>query len=467
MPKQNSNLRLRIVRNAETDTTQPSTKRARIAVRMHHPNPLFERWLQEMIAKAEERNTMGRIPLQKALESLRMFPLPLASGRDCFILAHFGRTICEALDQKLRAYVANGGETLGSCREVVERVLNDRGQGHYRELVRVLGEEEEVVAAAEVEYQLPEDLDLGDTEDEMEPCPGTSSEPTEQVVNIRDPKVILLVDTAETIGKSKSNLDRTLKALQQNHVEHEVRRLSVGDFLWIVRDDTGVEFVLPYVVERKRMDDLASSIKDGRFHEQKFRLKQCGLANVIYLIEHLGNNRQVGVPASTLSQAALNTFVQDFTVKYTENHLHTVLYLATMTGLLGKNVKNKTFQNITNLPAEQLAEVTKDFNLSQSTIPLIAFETFNKQSSKTRACTVKEVFMKQLLQVKLLTIEKVNAIVERYPTPRKLFLAFERCTSEAEKERLLNLPYGPAKRNIGLKLSKIVYQLFMSDVYLR
>ncbi|XP_039437424.1 crossover junction endonuclease MUS81 [Culex pipiens pallens] len=460
MPKQNSNLRLRIVPDA--DTTQPSTKRARIAVRMHHPNPLFERWLQEMIAKAEERNTMGRIPLQKALESLRMFPLPLASGRDCFILAHFGRTICEALDQKLRAHVANGGETLGSCREVVERVLNDRREGHYRELVRVLGKGEEDVAA-EVEYQLPEDLDLGDTEDEMEPCAGTSSEPAEQVVNIWDPKVILLVDTAETIGKSKSNLDRTLKALQQNHVEHEVRRLSVGDFLWIVRDDTGAEFILPYIVERKRMDDLASSIKDGRFHEQKFRLKQCGLANVIYLIEHLGNNRQVGVPASTLSQAALNTFVQDFTVKYTENHLHTVLYLATMTGLLGKNVKNKTFQNITN----QLGEATKDFNLSHSTIPLIAFETFNKQSSKTRACTVREIFMKQLLQVKLLTIEKVNAIVERYPTPRKLFLAFERCTSEDQKERLLNLPYGPAKRNIGLKLSKIVYQLFMSDVYQR
>uniref|UniRef100_A0A1Q3EWB5 Crossover junction endonuclease MUS81 n=1 Tax=Culex tarsalis TaxID=7177 RepID=A0A1Q3EWB5_CULTA len=474
MPNQNSNQRstvrrrIRIVPDGEPPCS--SSKRARIAVRMHHPNPLFERWLQEMIAKAEEKNTMGRIPLQKALESLRMFPLPLASGRDCFILAHFGRTICEALDQKLRAHVANGGKLAGTTgQEVVERALNDPGAGCYTQLLRMLGEAERVdeEPGTEVAYELPEDLDLGDTEDEMEPCPQTSSTSTQQFVNIRDPKVILLVDTAETIGKSKSNLDRTLKALQQNHVEHEVRRLSVGDFLWTVRDDTGAEYILPYIVERKRMDDLASSIKDGRFHEQKFRLKQCGLANVIYLIEHLGNNRQVGVPASTLSQAALNTFVQDFTVKYTENHLHTVLYLATMTGLLVKNVKNKTFLNITNHSPEQLAEATKNFNLSQSTIPLLAFESFNKQSSKTRPCTVKEIFMKQLLQVKLLTIEKVNAIVERYPTPRKLFLAFERCTSEAEKERLLNLQYGPAKRNIGLKLSKIVYQLFMSDVYQR
>ena len=29
------------------------------------------------------------------------------------------------------------------------------------------------------------------------------------------------------------------------------------------------EIVLEYVVERKRMDDLAGSIIDGRFHEQK------------------------------------------------------------------------------------------------------------------------------------------------------------------------------------------------------
>lgn len=458
--------RIRIVTDADAPN---SSKRTRIAVQLHHPNPLFERWLQEMITKAEEKNTMGRIPLQKALDSLRMFPLPLASGRDCFILAHFGRTICEALDQKLRAHLANGGELPGTSSEIMERVINNPGEGHYRKLVGMLREEEKLdeELRPELEYELQQVLDLEDTEDEIEPCPQTASNPTEQFVNIRDPKVILLVDTAETIGKSKSNLDRTLKALQQNNVQHEVRRLSVGDFLWIVRDDTGADYILPYVVERKRMDDLASSIKDGRFHEQKFRLKHCGLANVIYLIEHLGNNRQVGVPASTLSQAALNTFVQDFAVKYTENHLHTVLYLATITSLLDKNVKNKSFLNITNHTPEQLAEATKNFNLSKSTIPLFEFETFNKQSSKTRPCTVKEIFMKQLLQIKLLTIEKVNAIVERYPTPRKLFLAFERCTSETEKEQLLNLPYGPANRNIGLKLSKIVYQLFMSDVYQR
>jgi len=50
----------------------------------------------------------------------------------------------------------------------------------------------------------------------------------------------------------------------------EVRRLKVGDFAWIARcRKTNDELILPYIIERKRMDDLSASIVDGRFHEQK------------------------------------------------------------------------------------------------------------------------------------------------------------------------------------------------------
>lgn len=45
----------------------------------------------------------------------------------------------------------------------------------------------------------------------------------------------------------------------------------MGDFAWVVRRRGGgdVEAVLDCVVERKRVDDLASSITDGRYREQK------------------------------------------------------------------------------------------------------------------------------------------------------------------------------------------------------
>lgn len=50
----------------------------------------------------------------------------------------------------------------------------------------------------------------------------------------------------------------------------EVRRLKVGDFTWIARcRETNDELVMPHIIERKRLDDLSTSIIDGRFHEQK------------------------------------------------------------------------------------------------------------------------------------------------------------------------------------------------------
>lgn len=124
-------------------------------------------------------------------------------------------------------------------------------------------------------------------------------------------------------------------------VPHEVKHLKVGDYTWICRDrTTKKELVLPYIVERKRVDDFGSSIKDGRFHEQKFRLKQCGLQNLIYLVESYGQNNHTGLPLTTLQQAATNTLVQDgFCVKFTESLRGTAEYLSCMTGILNNIYK--------------------------------------------------------------------------------------------------------------------------------
>jgi ERCC4-type nuclease len=50
--------------------------------------------------------------------------------------------------------------------------------------------------------------------------------------------------------------------------------VAVGDFIWIAQRtvpqyDEFDEIVLDYIVERKRADDLVSSILDGRYKEQK------------------------------------------------------------------------------------------------------------------------------------------------------------------------------------------------------
>lgn len=137
--------------------------------------------------------------------------------------------------------------------------------------------------------------------------------------------------------KLKRSVDATIQFLEKEKIKFEVRKLQVGDFAWICRDhdNTNHELVIPYIVERKRVDDLGSSIKDGRFHEQKFRLKQSGIQNLIYLIESHGNNVHTGLPIQTLLQAATNTQVQSkFQVKFTDGHSESMLYLSVLTELL-------------------------------------------------------------------------------------------------------------------------------------
>lgn len=86
------------------------------------------------------------------------------------------------------------------------------------------------------------------------------------------------------------------------------------------------------------MDDLGQSIRDGRFHEQKFRLKQCGIQNLMYLVESYGKNTHTALPLTALMQGATNTLIQDqFQVKFTENHRHSMQYLSGMTTIL-KNI---------------------------------------------------------------------------------------------------------------------------------
>lgn len=80
------------------------------------------------------------------------------------------------------------------------------------------------------------------------------------------------------------------------------------------------------------MDDLGASIKDGRFHEQKFRLRKCGLSNVLYLVEHFGSNKHIGLPLPYLMQALANTRVQDgFKIHFTDSLTNSARFLAMMT----------------------------------------------------------------------------------------------------------------------------------------
>ena len=86
-------------------------------------------------------------------------------------------------------------------------------------------------------------------------------------------EVVMLVDTREIAGKGNGEgkgRKTIFQELLKRGVACEERSLALGDFLWIARDKRrGAEYVMDVIVERKKVDDMWASIKDGRYYEQK------------------------------------------------------------------------------------------------------------------------------------------------------------------------------------------------------
>ncbi|XP_050348624.1 crossover junction endonuclease MUS81 [Nymphalis io] len=263
--------------------------------------------------------------------------------------------------------------------------------------------------------------------------------------------IILLIDKNETSGLSKKNDPTVAEFNKFPDLKHEYRSLKVGDFTWVARHKTSnQELVLPYVVERKRMDDLGASIKDGRFHEQKFRLRKCGLKHVIYMVESYGKNKYVGLPVQTLMQGLANTRVQDnFKVHVTESLTHSARFLAMMTLRLTFEFKDKRL---------------KGHNKESYNDILMTFEFFNKSSIKNKPLSVTDTFIKLLLQIKGVSVEKALAITNVYKTPISLIKAYKLCTEKEGEILLANLKCGVTTRNVGPSVSKTVYQLFKFEI---
>ncbi|KAG6454302.1 crossover junction endonuclease MUS81 [Manduca sexta] len=262
--------------------------------------------------------------------------------------------------------------------------------------------------------------------------------------------VVLLIDKNETGGATRKNEPAVALFSRYPRLKHEYRSLKVGDFAWIARHHvTKQELVLPYIVERKRYDDFAASIKDGRFHEQKFRLHKCGLSNVFYMVESYGRNKNLGMPLQTLKQAVANTRVQDgFKTIFSDSLSHSVRLMALLT------IK---------LTAEYREEQLAGRNGAPRGDELMTFEYFTKVSSKNKSLTVTELFIKQLLQLKGLSVEKALAITKRYPTPMLLLDEYKKHDTEGGLMLLAYLKYGDMGRNVGPQVSRTIYQLFSDE----
>ncbi|MCJ1402557.1 Crossover junction endonuclease mus81 [Xylographa trunciseda] len=247
--------------------------------------------------------------------------------------------------------------------------------------------------------------------------------------------VELVLDNREV--RTKHDRDYIQDELRTHGVQPIVRPLDLGDALWVAKckdprllsslGEEGDEVILDWIVERKRLDDLLSSIKDGRFLEQKFRLHKSGVKNVVYVIEEITmdaeamqHNHERIMSAITSTQV-----VNGYFVKKTQKLDDTIRYLAKMTKMLKVLYESKP---ILLVPSASLSPTTYLPLLSSLATPHhITYDSFASLVSKSDSLTVRDVFLKMLMCTRGITGDKAMEIQKQWPTPKAFVEALEGC----------------------------------------
>ena len=285
--------------------------------------------------------------------------------------------------------------------------------------------------------------------------------------------VELLLDSREV--RAKTDRDYMQEELAKRGVTPTVRALELGDALWVARckepgwlarqGAEGDEVVLDWIVERKRLDDLLSSLRDGRFHEQKFRLKRSGVRNVAYLVEEISMDATYFQKYEEAVQSAMASMqvVNGYFLKRTQKMDDTISYLVSMTKTLktvyeGKPldvVPTKVLTTSNYLPLMQHLRETRP-----SASHHISYPAFASLASKSSNMALRDLFLKMLMCSKGVTGEKAIEIQKVWKTPNEFVKAYEGCgPGDDGRRRRMDLVASRLGHLVGSKkISKPVSQ---------
>ena len=137
-----------------------------------------------------------------------------------------------------------------------------------------------------------------------------------------------------------------ITAFKNNEITHEVKQLDIGDCHLLKNNEVMM------IIERKHVNDLASSILDGRYKEQAYRLQKCQLHNhqIVYLIEGSINhyqNKYSRITKETLLSAIFSlNFYLGFSLVFSDNMKMTTLLIQTWSKKLLKENKLPFYQQL-------------------------------------------------------------------------------------------------------------------------
>jgi len=252
-------------------------------------------------------------------------------------------------------------------------------------------------------------------------------------------EVVFILDDREKFGSRSRKVADNIRS--QIHVPVEIRKLPVGDGIWIARhrkDHT--EYVLDFIVERKEVLDLDGSIADNRYRDQKLRLKRCGLRKLIYLVE--GDPNHPDAPERIKTACFTTEILDGFDVQRTSGFADTQRRYCYLTLSIIKYYD-------------------ANFSIYAKTSRVCpTYDEFKRKCCDLEKTTVSEIFALQLMQVPQVTEEAALAVIELYPTPFFLAQAYSTLDGDthAQEEMLKN-----KSKKVNGGASRNIFELFCGD----
>ncbi|RMZ80851.1 hypothetical protein DV737_g2816, partial [Chaetothyriales sp. CBS 132003] len=276
--------------------------------------------------------------------------------------------------------------------------------------------------------------------------------------------VRLVLDNREI--RTSTDRDYVSEELKKLGVSPITRSLPLGDMVWIAQvkpdfagtlqqlniddDEEGnAEVVLEHIVERKRRDDFISSIKDGRFHEQKFRLRKSGIKHAVYLIEDYSISADHAERYGESMETAIKQLqvVYDVFVQLTTKLDDTVRYLARMTQQLQAHYRNREVHVVRSngLETQNYLQVLSGLREKSPHAAFgITFSAFSAMCDKNDSMTLRDVYLRMLLCIRGVTAERAVEISKIWKTPIELVEAFEQQPDQAARDNMVSRRLGDA-----------------------
>lgn len=232
---------------------------------------------------------------------------------------------------------------------------------------------------------------------------------------------------------------KELKTLIQDKIENvELKNLEIGDIIFL---DENNNIVL--IFERKSISDLISSIKDGRYSEQSFRLQEYPLHNhnIFYLIEGslLNSRKQYNetIQKTVYSAMFSLSYSKGFSLLHTSGVVETAEFIIYFFQKIIKDKSIKPFYQNINEINDTMQDDTIETNESKKNEDNNDYVS-NIKTSKKSHITKENINEIMLTQIPNVSINTAKCILSQYNNIENLIKCLRENNNCLENLRLKN-----------------------------